>query len=191
MYLGLDLSLTGSGLCLIDNNYQIIGEKKLSAPGLSGVGRLYFLEMEFNNIISAYINDLSCIYCCIENPAYRAEGRIIDIGEWLGICKLNLYKKGIPFIPVAPSQLKKYILGKGVGNKTLILLDIFKRYKIEIRDDDIGDAYVLARICKDFHNVYILDNKDYLKGLPSFQKEVILAIIKTTEANKLKEANKL
>ena len=74
-------------------------------------------------------------------------------------------------------QLKKYVSGEGKSKgKETVLLDIYKNFGEEIRQDDIGDAYVLARIAHDYHFKYIADGKVELK---KYQEEVLGVIYKS------------
>jgi len=179
MYLGIDASLDGTGLSIIANDYKIVDTAKLSTPSY-GVERLYHLELKFNEFIESYSLNLACI----EGGAYKESGRIYQLGQWSGIIILTLYKKGIPFVEVAPLQLKKYVsgYGKNIG-KPAVMLDVYKNFGEEIRDSDIADAYVLSRIA---HDTYFeaanlpLETKKY-------QQEVLAKIKKkdTIGKNKL------
>lgn len=168
MYLGLDLSLTGSGVVIIDDNYSILFSETLSVKSRD-VERLLFLENKLFNILQ----DKSITIAAIEGPAYQDTGRIFELGEWAGVVKLNLYKLSIPYIIVAPMQLKKYVSGSGKsGKKELILLDVFKNFGEEIRDNNIADAYVLSRIARDFY--YLKNGKEY--DIKKYQEDVIKKI---------------
>jgi crossover junction endodeoxyribonuclease RuvC len=173
MYIGLDLSLGSSGIAIIDNDYKIIYTATLQLKQI-GVERLYFLEAQLQKVLDNY-PDL--VLACIESPAYRETGKIFELGEWAGIVKLNLFKRGLPFIMAAPMALKKYVSGEGKSKgKTTVLLDIFKNFGEEIRQDDIGDSYVLSRIARDYHHKYILGEKIEIK---KYQEEVLGVIFKT------------
>jgi len=154
MVLGLDLSLTASGLVLLDKGYKIALGVKLSIPQ-TGTERLFHLE----NLFLSYIDNIDIELACIEAPAYKAEGNLYHMGEWSGIVKLNLFKKGIPIIEAAPSQLKKFVIGKGKGPKSVIIKEIYKQWNEDFEDDNIADAYVLSRIGSDYHTKYILEEK--------------------------------
>lgn len=168
MYLGLDLSLTGSGVVIIDDNYSILFSETLSVKSRD-VERLLFLENKLLNILA----DKSITIAAIEGPAYQDTGRIFELGEWAGVVKLNLYKLSIPYIIVAPMQLKKYVSGTGkAGKKELIILDVYKNFGEEIRDNNIADAYVLARIARDFY--CIKNEKDV--DIKKYQEDVIKKI---------------
>ncbi len=169
LFLGADLSLNSSGLVIINESATIISQFLLTPPsGSRGVERLYFLEQS----LIEFLNANNIIYCCIESPAFGSEqGHLFDLGEWAGIFKLQLFKKGIEFIFAAPNQLKKYASGNATSKKDTIMLDIYKNYNIEIRQNDLADAYILSRICRDYH---IEENAD----LRAYQKDVISSLKK-------------
>jgi Holliday junction resolvasome RuvABC endonuclease subunit len=47
---------------------------------------------------------------------------------------------------VAPAALKKFILGKGVGAKEQVMMQVFKKYGYEAPTNNLADAYVLAQM---------------------------------------------
>jgi crossover junction endodeoxyribonuclease RuvC len=49
------------------------------------------------------------------------------------------------YLMVAPTALKKFITGKGNAKKELMLMKIFKRYGLEFENNNLADAYALAR----------------------------------------------
>lgn len=176
IYIGIDPSLDGTGICIIDLNYEIIHTEKLSTPTF-GVERLFHLENKLLSILEHY-PELS--YASIESGAFRETGRLFDLGEWSGVIKLNLFKQNVPIIKVAPLQLKKYIsgVGKNLGKET-IMLDIYKHYGLEIRDNDIADAYVLSRIAHDFSHSLKLEESLTTLSLKEYQKDVLKKLKKT------------
>ena len=181
LFLGIDPSLTGSGLTILDDSYSIKMMKKLSTPTV-GVERLYHLQLKFEESLNKYYNDIH--FVCIESAAFRESGRLWSMGQWAGIFYLDLYRNGIPFLEVAPLQLKKYVssVGKNQG-KEVVMLDIFKNFNEEIRDSDIADAYVLARIARDYHYVYRRENKN--KYLKKYQQDVLSKLNKENSSKKI------
>jgi len=165
--MGIDPSLLGTGLVLINTDATINITLKISTPAM-GVERLFHLENKLLEFLDSY-KDIRLV--CIEGGAYREDGRIFDLGEWSGILKLNLYKRGISFIQVAPLQLKKYVSGVGRNKgKSVILLDVFKNFGEEIRDEDIADAYVLAQISRAYYFLFNLQENIELK---KYQQQVL------------------
>lgn len=173
MFLGIDASLTGTGLALINDDYKIEKTLKLTVPH-KDIERLFHLE----NLLLPFIEDSGKIkLICIEGPSYQSkEHKLFQIGEWTGILKLNLFKMGIDIIVAAPSQIKKYISGKfeHATKKELVILDIYKYYNEEIRDNDIADAYVASRIARDYHRRFIENIQD--DNLKKSQIEVLKKI---------------
>ena len=167
MFLGLDLSLSGSGLVIIDDDYKII-EKRVMHFNAIDTERLIFLEEDFLNILKPYQEKIKLV--CYESPAYKAEGKLVEIGEWLGVVKTNLHKLGLNVIKAAPNQIKKYVSGKGVGDKNLIILDVYKNFGEEIRQDDEADAYIASRISHDYYKIF--KEKENLE-LKKYQIEVL------------------
>jgi len=72
------------------------------------------------------------------------------LAELNGIIKFWLWRRRIPYVLVAPSTLKKFILGKGKGEKSFILREVSKEpprgYGLDASTDDEADACVLAHI---------------------------------------------
>ena len=68
------------------------------------------------------------------------------LAELNGIIKFWLWRRGIPYVLVAPTTLKKFIMGKGKGEKSLIVREVFKAYGVDAATDDEADACVLAHI---------------------------------------------
>lgn len=178
---GIDPSLTGSGFVILDEFCKIVDKIKLSTPTV-GVERLYHLELKLLEFLDKY-PQIKLI--CIEGAAYRETGRIFHIGQWSGIHQLTLYKRGIPFFEVAPLQLKKYVsgVGKNQGKET-IMLDVFKNFGEEIRDNDIADAYVLSKVAHDYFFMYSLNKRVELK---KYQVEV-LKKLNSSELEKLSKS---
>lgn len=177
MFAGLDLSLTGSGITIIDDSGDIVFGEKLHVPQV-GVERLYFLHEKFVSILNNY----SIAFSCIESAAYHETGRLFDIGCWAGVVMLEVFNRGIPLISATPLQLKKYVSGEGKNKgKAVVILDIYKMYGKELRDDNVADAFVLANIARDYHAMFI--KRDPLP-VKAFQSEVLKKINKSESVQK-------
>jgi crossover junction endodeoxyribonuclease RuvC len=168
-FVGIDPSLTGTGIAVIKEDYSIVTLEKLSTPS-TGVERLYHLQLKFLELLSTCENEI--IFTCIERAAYHETGRLWSLGQWAGVFYLDLFKKGIKFLEVSPLQLKKYVssIGKNMG-KEVVILDVFKNFQEEIRDPDLADAYVLSRIARDYHYKFELGHAE--KKLKQYQIDVL------------------
>jgi Holliday junction resolvasome RuvABC endonuclease subunit len=161
MFLGIDPSLTGTGLVLIDDSYKIIEKMELNVES-KGIERLYFLQEEFLNFVNKYEKDIKLI--CIESPAFGVhEGQLHSLGQWSGIFELLLYTKGLSVIHCSPTQTKKYCFGSGKGQKSLILLKVFQNFNEEFSSDNLADGYIISRISRDYFGTFTENKKLDLK----------------------------
>lgn len=53
-------------------------------------------------------------------------------------------------LQVPPATLKKYVTGKGTGQKNLMLMETYKKWNVTFTDDNAADSYGLARISNNF-----------------------------------------
>ena len=62
-------------------------------------------------------------------------------------------KNNIAYNIIAPGTLKKFVTGKGTAKKELMLLKTYKKWKVEFEDNNLCDAYGLARLAlEDFNH---------------------------------------
>ena len=67
--------------------------------------------------------------------------------------RIFLCKKNINYKVITPGTLKKFVTGKGQCKKDLILLKVYKKWGEEFDDNNLADAYSLARMAiEDFKN---------------------------------------
>jgi len=88
----------------------------------------------------------------IEGYAYGSQMANM-LGELGGTVKLSLVKARAymaenacyPYI-VSPSMLKKYATGKGNVQKNQMLLQVYKKWGVEFKDDNAADSFALAQL---------------------------------------------
>lgn len=131
--LGLDLSITGTGLA-----HSLQGEActHLIKPVRKGDARL--LE------IRAMVRELApgAALALIEAPTARSATSVIS-GMVHGVVRAELIELGIPYGTLLPATLKKYATGRGTGDKVPMALEAFKRAGREFPDDNQCDAWWL------------------------------------------------
>jgi Holliday junction resolvasome RuvABC endonuclease subunit len=133
---GLDLSLSSTG-------YYLIGgiSGNIDTAKLSGMERIDFILARIAELVH------EGNFVIIENNAFNAVGSARSkLAELNGIVKFWLWRRKIEYVLVAPSTLKKFILGAGQGEKSLIIREVFKAYELNATTDDEADACVLAHI---------------------------------------------
>lgn len=180
-FLGLDISLSSTGVSIIDGDYNYIAKDKIEGTGMFGAERLRILHDNLERFIIENIDPSLIKLACIEGPSYNSNvGNLFEIGEVTGCYKYLISKNNIPYIIATPQQLKKYVLGKalagkdGGSKKELVILDVYKKFGEEIRDNNIADSYVLSRIAHDFYNLDTMGDE-----LFPYQKEVLTALLKS------------
>ena len=176
--LGIDLSLTSTGIIKLEDGKiqkrQLIKTKPTGQNPLEELKRLEYIR----DTIDTTDVDIAII----EGLAFMARNTtaLVQLAGLNYLTRERFYLEEIPFIIVAPTTLKKFISGKGNCPKDLILLETYKRYHVSFKDDNLCDAYVLARIGE-----ALLDKK---VKLTKFQEEVINLINEQYEKHEIKNA---
>lgn len=171
LFLGLDLSLTCTGVVILTDTIHtnksddIVFQGTLDPASYKEEIRLGYLYTSLKGILEKH----PIRFAGVEGAAYQKEGRLYELGQWAGVVYLLFWEFSIPFIEITPSQVKKYLTGKGAGSKSTILLDIYKIHGIEFRNDNIADAYGVCLAARD----YFLNTPSY-----NYQKEVIASLKK-------------
>lgn len=139
--LGLDLSLTASGVCLPDGTTSTIktrtkdGDRRLivieeavrsaAGEGAGPLGADHWVDL-------AVLED-------IPQNSFAAK----PIGMVHGVARLVLAKAGIPYVLVTAATLKAFATGKGNGDKVPMAMAAYKRAGREFGDDNQCDAWWL------------------------------------------------
>ena len=136
---GLDLSLTGTGVCLYSSgtieSYTIDTQKRL------GMDRIDYIVSKCLDAAS------SCDVIVMEDLALQSRnGKAMERAGLAYVLRWRLWKVGKPFILVAPGALKKFVAGKGNAEKDKMILEVYKRFGIEAADNNQADAIGLAYI---------------------------------------------
>lgn len=141
MILGMDLSLTSTGIChLTPEGYETF----ILAPKLKGGDRLEWFYKNLNRTLERF----PCEVACVEGYALGVtkSSAVFNIGELGGIARLLLKRRKIRTFIVPPSVLKKFVAGKGNVKKEQVLLAAYKKYGVEFATNDEADAFILAKI---------------------------------------------
>lgn len=129
--LGLDLSLTASGIALPDGTTLTIASKQRHAARLADI----------RNEISLYLSHVDLVV--IEHYAFNSRHNAHQLGELGGVIRLALWDFQIPYVDVAPSARAKYATGRGNAAKSAVVSEISARTGRTFADDNQADAYIL------------------------------------------------
>lgn len=167
--LGIDLSLTGTGLCYLENSK--FEPFFLPETKLRGAERLVALRKRFCGILDAHPRPT---LTAIEGYSYDSIGRVFELGEWGGIVKLDLFVREIPFVVVPPKRLKRF-MGVKRDDKELMIKAAKNRLKFDAEgNDNLADAAALARVAE----VYLTKETKYRSELEVVRDMQITKVLK-------------
>ena len=185
MYLGIDLSINGTGLCILDNDGKIFFTVNLNS--------IYTKQVKKSHrtvriaCTAEYIADLIKQHsiCFIAKEGYsfgsmrfRGSSSITPLAELNGVVEHYLLKNDFTeannnYLIVQPTKVKKFTLSKGNFKKdTAYLLNIYEKTKIRFNTDDEADSYMVANLL--FHLIRTKKDISHIKELYDYQIECIL-----------------
>jgi crossover junction endodeoxyribonuclease RuvC len=135
--IGLDLSLTGTGYATKDEVGLIKTTNKDTIQH-----RLITIRDEIKSLLVKF----GIKQAILEDFAFGARGNaIFQIGGLQWLVRVLIYEMGIELKLVKPTELKKFVTGKGNAKKDLMLLECYKKFGESFNDDNMCDAYCLYR----------------------------------------------
>lgn len=194
MYLGLDLSLSSTGVAVIDrsNTIHTVALQTDNKDYLTTEARITAIVASILKVVEEHRVE----YIVFEGYAFGSgkfgSNNLTTLAELKGVVLHYLHNKypHIKHITVTTQQMKKYVTGKGIltapkgtkkkdvaNSKKQIVLDaINKNYNLEVTTFDEADAVGLALICRHLFIMEQIDLPDN-KKLLDIQQEVIEVII--------------
>jgi len=137
---GLDLSLLNTGVAVaVDGT---ISWDVLSPPkGMVDVPRLDWIACAVGD--RCHSADL----VVLEDFSFGSRGAALyQIGGMGFLVRHRLWTMGLPYIPISPGMLKKFVTGSGSAQKNVMLREVWRRWNHEASDDNSADAIGLAYI---------------------------------------------
>jgi Holliday junction resolvasome RuvABC endonuclease subunit len=80
----------------------------------------------------------------VEGYGYANSRTLVTLVELGTAVRLVLHESAARWSEVAPSVLKKFVTGNGAAKKDLMLLEVYKRFKVSCSTHDEADAVALA-----------------------------------------------
>lgn len=150
MYCGIDPSLTGTGVVVLDSQFNILNQKLISTKPYNNCDysteyRMKDITTELAGVMlvpSAYV--IHHVY--IEGLSFNSKGQ--SAAQLFGLAyyiRHWLLDHDFMFKEVPPTVLKKFVAGQGRCQKDLMLLKTYKKFGVEFSDHNLCDAYGLAR----------------------------------------------
>ena len=150
-FCGIDPSLSGTGVIVIDNDNNIIDQKLISTK--CNKKDIYDIENRILYIIKelefllTYRENLR--FVLIEGISYGSKGEgAAQLAALNYAIRIWLLLSGFKYDNSSPSALKKFVTGKGNCKKNLMLKEVYKKWKVDYEDDNLCDSYSLARMAE-------------------------------------------
>lgn len=162
-FVGLDLSLNGTGIAAVNRQGSLILNQTLKPSKLTSkikgpefrVARLIEIRNRLDAIILNIIlkNSSNNLLFAVEGYTYATANSAHVMGELGGVVRTMLYEHRFDYIEVSPSHVKKYATGAGNAKKEQVIAHVLKRWGLLFSTSDEADAYVLARMVRDWMSV--------------------------------------
>jgi Holliday junction resolvasome RuvABC endonuclease subunit len=149
VYVGIDQSMTGTGVCVFDSQHQLIGEKlietKAGSHPMDEVQRIITLFSETHKFVMSLA--LGRKVCAVmEDFAFSQAHQMAKLGGLGWHFRIMMSRTDWHFGCCGTNVLKKFATGKGTCEKDQVMLGVYKRWTYESSDNNVADAYVLGRI---------------------------------------------
>lgn len=136
--LGIDQSLTATGICLIVEGQAYVWT--MPEPEGKGAKRVYAYHNEFVRLLTQYRPRV----WGMEGYAFGSQSRAHALGELGGALKMAGYVSGIDGFVAPPTVLKKALTGKGNAAKDMMVKEVFKTLGVDTADNNQADATAIA-----------------------------------------------
>lgn len=141
---GIDPSLQKTGVIIMNSAGKVIFEELVKPKKLKSIARLKFIKDRILQILKTH----KVTVVAIESYSFGSRGRAtFSLGELGGVLRLSLLEGGYKFFDVSPSSLKSFVAENGAADKVMMRQAVIRKYKLDISEDNICDAYGLARMC--------------------------------------------
>lgn len=131
---GLDLSITATGICDVWGDCITVGGKAADGDKrLERIADSVDAEVRYQEFADLVVIE--------DVPTHAKAAGITAMVH--GAVRLRLLGLEVPYVTVPPATLKKYATNKGNANKTEMALALYKRTGLELDDDNQVDAWWL------------------------------------------------
>jgi crossover junction endodeoxyribonuclease RuvC len=150
---GVDASLTATGICVIDQDGVVTVQRVKSKPTPKGdkaamLTRLERIVAEVRAVVRVPVDEPRDIRiaAAIEGPSYGSTGAAVhDIAGVWWLTYRMLVDLADAAVVIPPATLKQYVTGKGNAAKDLVLMSIVRQHEdVAPADNNEADALGLA-----------------------------------------------
>ena len=147
--MGIDLSLVETGIVCLEDGKILFQDTVKSKPGEDPleVERIQKIARAVTGHIATHKPDL----IIIEGLSYGSKNTtsLCQLAKLNFSVEIYCYQMGYHYLMVVPTQLKKFVTGKGTAKKELMLMKVYKKYGLEFDNNNLCDAFCLAKYGED------------------------------------------
>ena len=150
VFIGIDPSLTNTGVCVLnfDGSIRILKESKAQVKQKKFHENPFFRLQEIASFVEYLIPVEENIFIAYEDYSYQSVNKPYLLGELGGVLKTMLINKCKSIALIPPTVLKKFAVGHGSADKKILLSQLEKEKNITGVSSDICDAYFLAKMAQ-------------------------------------------
>lgn len=149
VYVGIDQSLTGTGLCIFNDQGELLSQDLFGTkPGSSPMDEINrFVEL-FANVHNKVVQIAAGRKVCavMEDFAFAQAHQMAKLGGLGWHFRIMMSRTDWHFAACGTSVLKRMVTGKGNSEKDQVMMHVYKRWTFESSDNNIADAYALGRV---------------------------------------------
>jgi Holliday junction resolvasome RuvABC endonuclease subunit len=157
--LGLDLSLTSTGYCLIDTSLTdepwvgrdfvtgVVWHGAVGSKTLHDVERLEMFDYWIREALhhkALPFGSATVDHVAVEGYSFGSPFNATSLGELGGVIKLAIHQAGIPLHVIPPKTWRKALCGNGNIKKHDVSKELHKRYGVEFASLDTLEAWAVA-----------------------------------------------
>lgn len=145
LYGGLDPSYSGCACVLVDEGGELVQSTTIAAPKAEHAchpARLIHIREQ----VVGFFDSHGPRVIAIEGYSMGSKFGREMAGELGGVLRVALWEAGYSYCNVAPGTLKKFVTGKGVAKKDVMMREVFRTWGYTAIDDNDNDAFALAQL---------------------------------------------
>lgn len=140
--MGLDISASRTGVIvstMADGALAVVHKGSLAGDG-KGFARAHRIAQAVADLVFTWEPDI----VVIEGYAYGNAFSLATLVEIGTLVRLAVWQSGRAWLDPAPATLKKFVTGHGHASKEKMVLEVFKRWGIEVANHDEADGLGLS-----------------------------------------------
>ena len=145
---GLDLSLTSTGIAVIDGDRVALGKISTSGKATATLAERWLRLDDIATQVEQWVGHVGQTALVVVEGPSMGQGRQGGTHDRAGLWWLvmdRLHGQGHKVVEVPPSVRAKYATGAGNAGKDAVLAAVCRRYpSVEVTGNDTADALVLA-----------------------------------------------